>query len=71
MVLVGEDGRSLPAADVVVVLTGFRPNLSILSELNLALTGYEQVRSVTAEIAGDHEAAHRVELVVPGASLHS
>ncbi|WP_018602629.1 FAD-dependent oxidoreductase [Mycobacterium sp. 155] len=128
VVLVGEDGRSLPAADVVVALTGFRPNLSILSELRLALdpvlqapvalasqidpnvhtcgsvpphgvaelshpdepgmyvvgmksygraptflalTGYEQVRSVTAEIAGDHEAARRVELVVPGASLHS
>jgi hypothetical protein len=35
----------------------------------LALTGYEQVRSVTAEIAGDHDAARRVELVVPGSSL--
>ncbi len=128
VVLVGEDGCSLPAADVVLALNGFRPNLSILSELRLALdlvlqapirlasqidpnvhtcgsvlphgvaelshpdepgmyvvgmksygraptflalTGYEQVRSVTAEIAGDHEAARRVELVVPGASLHS
>ncbi|MGC7272867.1 flavoprotein, partial [Mycobacteroides abscessus subsp. abscessus] len=29
----------------------------------LALTGYEQVRSVAAELAGDHEAAQRVELV--------
>jgi hypothetical protein len=31
----------------------------------LALTGYEQVRSVVAELAGDHEAARRVELVLP------
>ncbi|PVC65317.1 NAD(P)-binding domain-containing protein [Streptomyces sp. CS081A] len=31
----------------------------------LALTGYEQVRSVVAAIAGDHEAAGRVELVLP------
>lgn len=120
-VLVGEDGRTLPAADTVVVLTGFRPDLSFLSEMRLdldptleaprriaaeidpnihscgsvqatgaadlaqpepdlylvgmksygraptflALTGYEQVRSVVAAIAGDHEAAARVELVLP------
>ncbi len=31
----------------------------------LMLTGYEQVRSIIAEIAGDHEAAARVELVLP------
>ncbi|MFD8145312.1 NAD(P)-binding domain-containing protein [Streptomyces sp. NPDC059708] len=31
----------------------------------LALTGYEQVRSVVAALAGDHEAAERVELVLP------
>jgi hypothetical protein len=31
----------------------------------LMLTGYEQVRSITAEIAGDHEAARKVELVLP------
>ncbi|WGX96715.1 NAD(P)-binding domain-containing protein [Nocardioides sp. L-11A] len=120
-VLVDEDGRELPAADTVVVLTGFRPDLSFLSELRLdldptleaprriaaeidpnlhscgsvratgaadlaqpepdlylvgmksygraptflALTGYEQVRSVVAAIAGDHEAAARIELVLP------
>ncbi|WP_408897438.1 NAD(P)-binding domain-containing protein [Nocardioides sp. R1-1] len=120
-VLVGEDGRALDAADTVVVLTGFRPDLSFLSEMRLdldptleaprriaaeidpnvhscgsvratgaadlaqpepdlylvgmksygraptflALTGYEQVRSVVAAIAGDHEAAARVELVLP------
>lgn len=120
-VLVGEDGRALQPADTVVVLTGFRPDLSFLSELRLdldptleaprriaaeidpnlhscgsvqatgaadlaqpepdlylvgmksygraptflALTGYEQVRSVVAELAGDHEAAARVELVLP------
>ena len=120
-VLVGEDGRALPAADTVVVLTGFRPDLSFLSEMRLdldptleaprniaveidpnihscgsvqatgaadlaqpepdlylvgmksygraptflALTGYEQVRSVVAALAGDHEAAARDELVLP------
>jgi len=31
----------------------------------LLATGYEQVRSVTAELAGDHEAAARVELDLP------
>jgi len=31
----------------------------------LMITGYEQVRSITAEIAGDHEAAARGELVLP------
>ncbi|WP_026095853.1 FAD-dependent oxidoreductase [Microbacterium sp. B19] len=119
-VLVAEDGRTV-TADRVVVLTGFRPDLSFLSELRLeldptlqapvriaaevdpnvhscgsvaatgaadlahpdpdfyvvgaksygraptflALTGYEQVRSVVAELAGDHEAARRVELSLP------
>jgi hypothetical protein len=31
----------------------------------LMLTGYEQVRSIAAELAGDIEAARRVELVLP------
>ena len=31
----------------------------------LAMTGFEQVRSVVAEISGDHEAAARVELELP------
>ncbi|MEI7058746.1 NAD(P)-binding domain-containing protein [Nocardioides sp. CCNWLW239] len=31
----------------------------------LAMTGYEQVRSVVAELAGDHDAAARVELELP------
>jgi hypothetical protein len=31
----------------------------------LMITGYEQVRSITAEIAGDYDAAARVELVLP------
>lgn len=121
-VVVGEDGRELAAADTVVVLTGFRPDLSFLSELRLdldptlespravaaevdpnlhscgsvsatgarelahagepnlyvvgmksygraptflAMTGYEQVRSVVAMLAGDVEAAERVDLVLP------
>jgi len=120
-VLAGEDGRELAPADRVIVLTGFRPDLSFLGELRLeldatlqaptriaaevdpnvhscgdvratgaadlahpekdlylvgmksygraptflAMTGYEQIRSVAAELAGDHEAAARVELVLP------
>jgi glycine/D-amino acid oxidase-like deaminating enzyme len=120
-VLVAEDRRELAPADSVVVLTGFRPDLSFLSEMRLdldatlqaprriaaeidpnihscgtvaatgakdlahpepglylagmksygraptflAMTGYEQVRSVAAELAGDHEAAARVELALP------
>lgn len=31
----------------------------------LMLTGYEQVRSVVAELAGDHQAAREVQLVLP------
>ncbi|MGW6917903.1 FAD-dependent oxidoreductase [Kitasatospora sp. NPDC054939] len=31
----------------------------------LAMTGYEQVRSVAAVLAGDHEAAARIELTLP------
>ncbi|MGM4896863.1 NAD(P)-binding domain-containing protein [Tardiphaga sp. 839_C3_N1_4] len=31
----------------------------------LMITGYEQVRSIAAQIAGDHDAAGRVELVLP------
>ena len=108
-------------ADELIVATGFRPDLSFLSELRLSLdpaldcpavlaplidpnehscgtvrphgarelrhpepgfyiagmksygraptfltiTGYEQVRSIVADIAGDTEAADRVELVLP------
>lgn len=120
-VLTAQDGRQCAPADHVMVLTGFRPDLSLLSELRieldpilqapvrlagsidpnmhscgsvaphgaaelahpepdlyivgmksygraptfLALTGYEQVRSVAAALAGDHEAARRVELTLP------
>lgn len=35
----------------------------------LAMTGYEQVRSVTAAIAGDTESADRVELALPGTGV--
>jgi hypothetical protein len=120
LLLHGTDGRAI-AADRLVVSTGFRPDLSVLGELRVALdpvveappalaplidpnehscgtvrphgarelahpepgfyiagmksygraptflmlTGYEQVRSITAALAGDHEAAARVELVLP------
>ena len=37
VVLVAEDGRRLEPADQVVVLTGFRPDLSFLSEMRLDL----------------------------------
>ncbi|WP_033308394.1 FAD-dependent oxidoreductase [Streptomyces iakyrus] len=121
LVLVAEDGRRLDPVDEVIVLTGFRPDLSFLSEVRLglderlqaptalaplidpnvhscgtvyphgvnelshpeqgvylvgmksygraptflAMTGYEQVRSISAAIAGDREAAERVELTLP------
>ncbi|MDK9494309.1 NAD(P)-binding domain-containing protein [Streptomyces katrae] len=121
LVLVGEDGRRLDPVDEVIVLTGFRPDLSFLDELRLglderlqapvelaplidpnqhscgtvyphgvnelshpekdvylvgmksygraptflAMTGYEQVRSIAAALAGDREAAERVELALP------
>jgi hypothetical protein len=121
LVLESFDGVRLDPVDEVVVLTGFRPDLSFLSEVRLdldpvlqapralaplidpnvhscgtvyphgarelaqpepdvflvgmksygraptflSLTGYEQVRSVVAAIAGDRESAERVELVLP------
>ncbi|MFJ4691840.1 NAD(P)-binding domain-containing protein [Streptomyces sp. NPDC088766] len=121
LVLLAEDGRRLDAVDEVIVLTGFRPDLSFLSEIRLglderlqapvalaplidpnqhscgtvhphghrelahpeqgvylvgmksygraptflAMTGYEQVRSVAAALAGDLEAADKVELTLP------
>jgi thioredoxin reductase len=121
LVPASEDGRRLDPVDEVVVLTGFRPDLSFLDELRLglderlqapvalaplidpnqhscgtvyphgvnelshpekdvylvgmksygraptflAMTGYEQVRSIAASVAGDHEAAERVELTLP------
>ncbi|MGY2060153.1 NAD(P)-binding domain-containing protein [Nocardia gipuzkoensis] len=119
--LVSDTGRRIEDVDRVVVLTGFRPQLSWLSEIRLgldpvlqapvelaplidpnvhscgtvyphgvrelshpepgvflagmksygraptflAMTGYEQVRSIAAALAGDHEAAERVELALP------
>ncbi|HBF82162.1 MAG TPA: flavoprotein [Streptomyces sp.] len=121
LTLVGEDGRRLDSVDELIVLTGFRPDLSFLNELRLdlderlqapaelaplidpnqhscgtvyphghrelshpepgvylvgmksygraptflAMTGYEQVRSVAAAIAGDLASADRVELTLP------
>ncbi|MDW4910020.1 NAD(P)-binding domain-containing protein [Streptomyces sp. ADMS] len=121
VVLIAEDGRRLDPVDEVIVLTGFRPDLSFLSEVRLglddrlqaptalaplidpnvhscgtvyphgvkelshpdqgvylagmksygraptflAMTGYEQVRSIAAALAGDQEAAERVELTLP------
>ncbi|MFD8480479.1 NAD(P)-binding domain-containing protein [Kitasatospora sp. NPDC059673] len=121
LVLIAEDGRRSGVVDEIIVLTGFRPDLSFLDELRLglderlqaplalaplidpnqhscgtvhphgarelahpekdvylvgmksygraptflALTGYEQVRSIAAALAGDHEAAARVELALP------
>ncbi|GAA1194719.1 NAD(P)-binding domain-containing protein [Pseudonocardia alaniniphila] len=121
LVLESFDGARTGPVDEVLALTGFRPDLSFLSEIRLdldpvlqapralaplidpnvhscgtvyphgavelaqpepslylvgmksygraptflSLTGYEQVRSVVAAIAGDREAAERVELVLP------
>lgn len=116
-----QDGQVVEGVDEIVVVTGFRPDLSFLSEVRLDLdpvlsaptalaplidpevhscgtvyphgaaelaqpeaglyvvgmksygrapsfltmTGFEQTRSIVAAIAGDHEAASRVELVLP------
>lgn len=121
LVLVAESGHRIDPVDEVIVLTGFRPDLSFVSELRLglderlqaptelaplidpnqhscgtvyphgvnelshpekdvylvgmksygraptflAMTGYEQVRSIAAALAGDQEAAERVELTLP------
>ncbi|MEU8679701.1 NAD(P)-binding domain-containing protein [Streptomyces sp. NPDC048560] len=121
LVLEAEGGDRLDPVDEAIVLTGFRPDLSFLSELRLglderlqaptelaplidpnqhscgtvyphgvkelshpeqgvylvgmksygraptflAMTGYEQVRSIAASLAGDQEAAERVELTLP------
>lgn len=115
------DGHVVDGVDEVIALTGFRPDLAMLSEIRLdldpvlqaprdlaplidpnvhscgtvyphgakelaqpetgfylvgmksygratsflALTGFEQTRSVAAAIAGDHAAAARVELTLP------
>lgn len=120
-IVTAEDARTLAPADHVITLTGFRPDLTFLSETRLALdavlqapvklapdidpnlhscgsvmphgaavlahpekdlylvgmksygraptflamTGYEQVRSIAAELAGDHAAAAAVELRLP------
>ncbi len=125
LTVTASDDRTVHDVDEVVVLTGFRPDLSMLSELRLdldpvlqspralaplidpnehscgtvaphgaaelahpethffvvgmksygratsflALTGYEQTRSVVAAIAGDHEAAARVELTLPATGV--
>ncbi|QEG23004.1 NAD(P)-binding domain-containing protein [Mariniblastus fucicola] len=37
----------------------------------LLMTGYEQVRSIVAELAGDHEAARNVELQLPSTGVCS
>jgi SAM-dependent methyltransferase/thioredoxin reductase len=120
-------GRALGPFDEIVAATGFRPDLTMLSELRLdldpavesprslaplidpnvhscgtvpphgaaelrqpepgfyvvgmksygraptflMLTGYEQVRSVVAELTGDLEAARRVELTLPATGVCS
>jgi thioredoxin reductase len=125
LTLTSIDGQQVTDVDEVVVVTGFRPDHSWLSEVHLyldgelsapaalapeihpayhscgsvsphganllrqpegdlylvgmksygrapsflTLTGYEQTRSVVAEIAGDYEAADRVELVLPDSGV--
>jgi hypothetical protein len=121
LTLISESQARVEDVDEVVVLTGFRPDLSWLSEVRLdldpilqaptklaplidpnvhscgtvyphgaaelahpetgvflagmksygraptflAMTGYEQVRSIAAKLAGDDEGAARVELTLP------
>ena len=126
-IVVADEDTVLPAVDEIVACTGFRPNLSALTELRLSLdsavespavlapmidpnvhscgsvpphgarelkhpetdfyiagmksygraptflmlTGYEQVRSISAAIAGDWESANDVRLVLPETSVCS
>ena len=50
-VLVSETGQELPGADTLVVLTGFRPDLSFLSEMRLDLDPtLEAPRRIATEI---------------------
>ncbi|MBY6413302.1 NAD(P)-binding domain-containing protein [Rhodococcus sp. BP-252] len=121
LTLVGDTGARIENVDHVVALTGFRPDLSWLTEVRLdldptlqapralatlvdpnvhscgtvyphgvdeltqpepglylvgmksygraptflAMTGYEQVRSIAADLAGDHDGARIVELTLP------
>ena len=121
VILVDDTGRALEPVAEEIALTGFRPDLSWLSEVRLgldatlqapvklaplidpnvhscgtvyphgvqelshpepgfylagmksygraptflALTGYEQVRSIAASLAGDHESAASVKLTLP------
>lgn len=121
MTITDVNGRRVDGVDEIIVVTGFRPDLSWLGEVRLdldpvlsaprqlaplidpnvhscgtvyphgaaelaqpdpgfylagmksygrapsflAMTGFEQTRSIVAELAGDHEAAARVELVLP------
>ncbi len=121
LTLTSTDGQQVADVDEVIVVTGFRPDVTFLSEVRLdldpalgsaralarqihpdhhscgdvaphghrelvqpepglylvgmksygrapsflAMTGFEQVRSVVAALAGDLEAADRVELVLP------
>lgn len=46
LVLVAEDGRRLDPVDEIIVLTGFRPDLSFLAELRLGLD--ERLQAATA-----------------------
>lgn len=48
LVLVSDDGRRLDPVDEVIVLTGFRPDLSFLSELRLGLDERLQAPTVLA-----------------------
>ena len=71
-VLVAEDGRALDPADRVVVLTGFRPDLSFLSEVRLDLDYRMQaVRAIAADVdpnlhsCGSVRATGAVDLVQP------
>jgi len=127
VVLLGADGRQLSGLDQIVCVTGFRPDLSFLSEVRLdldsrlqapvalapeidpnlhscgtvkphghrelaqpepglylagmksygrapsflAMTGFEQVRSIAAALAGDLAAADEVQLVLPDTGVCS
>jgi hypothetical protein len=50
-------------AETIAILGG--GSVGVAAAAHLMMTGYEQVRSIAAELAGDHAAARRVELILP------
>ncbi|BFO18206.1 hypothetical protein SHKM778_45940 [Streptomyces sp. KM77-8] len=69
LVLAGEDGRRLEPVDEVIVLTGFRPDLSFLSEIRLGLDERLQAPIALAPLIDPNQ--HSCGTVYPTATASS